>query len=82
MSNPKKTFTATYAGVTVEITTARKIAWASFFILEDGSTRPGSFYAGKLANARKDASATYGINARRNGLVGYTVVPATVKEAK
>lgn len=77
MSNPKRTFTATYAGVTAEITTSRKIAWASFFILEDGSIRPGSFYAGQRANAEKDARATYGINARRNSLAGYTVVPTT-----
>jgi hypothetical protein len=81
MSNAKKTFTATYAGVTAEISTARKIAWASFFLLEDGSARLGSFYAGQRATAEKDARATFGINARRNGLVNYRIVPATHQEA-
>lgn len=76
----QKTFTATFAGVTAEVTTSRKIAWATF-LLYNGQWKLATdgFHAGKRESAEKEARATVAIN-RNRGFTAYKVVPAIVAE--
>lgn len=74
MSNPRKTYTASYAGVTAEITTTRKIAWASFD-LYNGEWQAGAFFGGTRANADK-AARTDQVSNRHRGFSDYRIVPA------